>query len=120
MNWTGLLIVIISLIYGILMLNGIEVPRLGKDNGEFWIGASITFFIAIIIMNYYEKKCEKKENNKSIEVNEKKDILIKYLCKVPILLVILYFASLLFCPMNEILLYIFLAAMIICKYSSEK
>lgn len=118
MNWNGLLIGILFLIYGILMLNGIEIYRLGKDNGIGTIIFSIILIIIVLISSYYEIKKKKEKSllnvSKIAEINI--NIFIKYLCYLPIILVVSYFVSLLFSPMNEILLYIFLAAMIICKF----
>ena len=126
MKWHVYVYPLISLTYGILMLNDISIPRLGKDSGWSYIGLALILFIAIPFMDYYGKKYEKEQKNKDshstvqdLNTEAKKEPL-DYLCLLLFLSGTLYFVLLIFIPISEIFLFIFIGSILFCDKSLKK
>ena len=118
MKWQRYLVPLLMLIYGVLMINGISIPRLGNDSGPFFIVVAVIIFILIPILSFYDEKYF--ENKKEyIKIDNKKKPL-DYICLSMFTTGLIYFGLLIFIPITETLLYIFLFAVLFCSIRLKK
>jgi len=119
MKWQRYLIPLLLLIYGVLMINGVSIPRLGNDGGPFFIFVAVLMLILIPILSFYDKKYFENKK-KHIHIDKIKKEPLDYICLSIFMTGLIYFGSLVFIPVTETLLYIFLFAMIFCTTSLKK
>ena len=120
MKWQRYLIPLLLLIYGVLMLNGVSIPRLGNTGGPFFIVIAALMLISLPILNFYDKKYHEKQKKIQVDLDNIKIEPLDYICLLVYMTGIIYFVLLIFIPVTEILLYVFIFSLLFCSKRLKK